>query len=237
MVKIKPYSPPNIKVVFGKAKSLTTTAIAGFGFTVNSSGTANEALDRPIDPVTGFWEQNVSSKGPRWLLHIDLSETTLTVNFAKNSRGQEFTNARQIGYLNNHGGTGAVFMSRIRAVFKKRDGTFEHFDDWEWLLAVSFGRPLRGGTSSDRLTQFDPKRRTIRYLDEEYKVRFVGLVTSPNATPERTIDLRIVRYAEITDALQVFLESDKAEQDAESAEATPSTSNATEKPAQQELLS
>jgi hypothetical protein len=131
MVKIKPYSPPNIKSVFDTAKSMTRSAVNNLDLTVNSSGTVAEQLDKPIDPATGYWEQNVGSKAPRWILHVDVSTEPPTISFAKNAQGDEFASARQIGYVNNHGGSCAVFMSRIRLVFKKADGTFEHFDDWE----------------------------------------------------------------------------------------------------------
>ncbi|MED4971300.1 hypothetical protein [Parageobacillus toebii] len=192
------------KTITNELKSLKNNE-----YTVRTSGTKNEELTKPVSEYTGFWENpsSVTSKPPRWLIHIEKKDDKIVANFATNEEGEEFPGARTLGYINNRDGNCVVMIFRILAAIKERPGKYI-FPGWEWVLTLVFNRPLPAGTSGEAITNFDPVQGTITYAKKTYPVSLLGIAKTPVETNSITVNGDLIRYDEATEALKSFLKGE-----------------------------
>jgi 5-methylcytosine-specific restriction protein B len=156
--------PNDIREVKNKVSGEIGNATSAQGLTVKSWGTKLLELTAGTDTKTGYWSDpaSLSSKAPRWIVHLEETPKGWTAAFAKDAAGKEMPSARNGGAINNNDGKCIAAALRVMPAIKKANGRFE-FPDWEWLLVLGFTEPLTRGTSSDSLSAFNATAGTIEY--------------------------------------------------------------------------
>ena len=171
------------------AKKATEAALRPYAYTRRTSGTKDLTLSEPVSNATGFWATptNVSSKPPRWIVHIDAIQTPAVASLAQDAAGANMTSAATPGYVNNGGGKCAVAAFRIMPAVKLGVGQFEFPQSWEWLIQFAFAKPLKAGTSGDALTDFSATTSAVSYkgradAKSPVKIERIGLVKTMAGT-------------------------------------------------------
>jgi 5-methylcytosine-specific restriction protein B len=201
------------------ARSVTNAALRPFTYTRRTSGTRDLALPEPVSNSTGFWTNpsNVSSKPPRWIVHIDATTQPPVATLAQDSSGATCPAAGTPGYINNGQGTCAVTAFRIMPAIKLGPSSFQFPEEWEWLVQFVFAKPLPAGTSGDALTDFSAERSEIGYKGRATTKSMVSIdqinliLTMGERAPIQSASGPTLTYDEATSALQRWLSSGNAE--------------------------
>ena len=180
------------------------------GLQINQSGRDLKSLDdkRAIDPTTGFWKNVnfVTSKPPRWLIHFDLTQTTLQASVPSHHR------AVVIGYANTKGGDSGALAVRILPVMKVAEGEFREVERWEWLFLLCFSGGLKPGSAAETFERFDVKTGALTYMREAQRYIFGSLLCLNGPEEEVVLEVngqnRVVSYREATLALQALIQVD-----------------------------
>jgi 5-methylcytosine-specific restriction protein B len=207
---------PHANTILGSeilAKAASSSALRQFGYVRRSSGTRDLNLSEPVSPATGYWQfpTTVSSKPPRWILHIDGTAPILTAELARDSSGNPLPGAATPCYINNGSGKCAVAAFRVMPAVKSAHG-FEFPPDWEWIVQFCFPKPLPMGTSGDTLSDFDAASSEIGYKGRAHaktkvKIALICVFPSKGArSPHTTSTGQVVTYDEATDALKRFFD-------------------------------
>lgn len=195
--------------VFKLVKKKIEDELKLFNLTLKSAGTKQEELTVPLNEETGYWEDpnSVTSKPPRWIVQFEKIDNNVIANFARKPDGEFFPSAKTIGYVNNREGNCAVMVFRVYAAIKNLSGGFV-FPSWEWLMVLTFTRPLPAGTSGESINNFNPVDGTIVYHGKCYHIASLGIVPTPVDNLEVNLDdNNVVTYEEATAALKSFLEN------------------------------
>ncbi|MDK7584537.1 AAA family ATPase [Alcaligenes faecalis subsp. phenolicus] len=172
-----------------------------------------------MSATTGFWANpsNVSSKPPRWIVHIDATTHTPIATLALDQSGTPLPAAGTPGYINNGQGTCAVTAFRIMPAVKLGESSFQFPEGWEWLVQFVFAKPLPAGTSGDALTDFDAERSEVGYKGRATAKSMVSIdqinliLTMGDRSPVQTVSGLSLTYDEATSALHGWLSSGNAE--------------------------
>jgi len=105
---------------------------------------------RDFDPNTGFWEDSILSKPPRWLVHFRQSGSGWVAEVPNQPSSD------RLGYYNvaKRDNVAAV-SARILPVIDMGN-TWAAYETWEWLVIVFFPEPLPRGSSSQIVSGFSP---------------------------------------------------------------------------------
>jgi 5-methylcytosine-specific restriction protein B len=193
------------------AKAASSSALRHFDYVRRSSGTRDLNLSEPLSPATGYWQKptSVSSKPPRWILHIDPTSPQITADLAKDHSGNPLPGAATPCYINNGSGKCAVAAFRVMPAINNAHG-FEFPPEWEWIVQFCFPRPLPEGTSGDTLSDFNPSTSEVSYkgrADAKSKVKIALICVIPTKgprSPHTTTDGQLVTYEQATESLKVF---------------------------------
>lgn len=166
---------------------IQATVLKPRGLSIKSSGTKNLALNEPLNPETGFWQnpQAMSNKPLRWIPQVEVSAENVVARFAQNVEGQSIGMAKSVGYINNRDGSCSVCVFRVLPAIKPLgpDSNWEFPAGWEFLLILGFAQPLPAGTSGDPLSNFEPGEGTIDFgggaLKRTFPISFRALVKAP----------------------------------------------------------
>lgn len=199
---------------FKELKKALDKELKKHNLVVRSAGTKTEDLKQPIDPYTGFWENpsTVTSKPPRWLLHIIEEDGQLIVNYPEEEIVDEEDDsivesrirngAATIGYVNNREGNCSAMIFRILMLYKQDNESYIE-TDWEWLITIIQKQPLPAGTSGENISNFDVRAGTFKYSGEIYQIDKLVLSCLPsNEDMYGDLDFG---YSEATEALKKFL--------------------------------
>lgn len=115
---------------------IQATVLKPRGLSIKSSGTKNLALNEPLNPETGFWQnpQAMSNKPLRWIPQVEVSAENVVARFAQNVEGQSIGMAKSVGYINNRDGSCSVCVFRVLPAIKP-------------LGLIQIGNFLRDGSS------------------------------------------------------------------------------------------
>lgn len=201
------------------ARAATAAALRPYAYTRRTSGTKDLALSEPVSTDTGFWAtpSNVSSKPPRWIVHIDATRSPAIASLAQDNAGTPLSAAATPGYINNGQGKCAVAAFRIMPAVKLSSGQFLFPENWEWLVQFVFAKPLKAGTSGDALSDFYAHRSELSYkgradAKSAVKIARIGLVKTMRgpATIRQLGGAVPITYDEATEALRAWLASGSA---------------------------
>lgn len=208
----------NILGAESAAKAASSASLRPFAYTRRSSGTRDLALGEPISEVTGYWKNpaSITSKPPRWIVHIDATGETLSATLAQDSSGQRMPGAGTPGYINNGSGKCALAAFRLMPAVKLGPTDFKFPDEWEWIVQFAFAKALPVGTSGDTLTDFSAEHSQLGYKGREtdkslYPISHISLVKTlaepvPLALPSGTL----LTYDDATNALAHWLSAGSA---------------------------
>jgi 5-methylcytosine-specific restriction protein B len=209
----------NILGAEAAARAASAGALRPFSYDRRTCGTRDLKLEEPTSEQTGYWvnPSNISSKPPRWIVNIDATKPTLSVNLACNDKGDTLQGAGTVGYINNGQGRCALAAFRLMPSLKLAEGQFTFPEGWEWIVQFAFGKPLPVGTSGDSLSDFSVENSEIAYkgrADEKssVKIQQIGLVMT--LAERSAISLPgggMLSYLEATDALFTWFASGTAE--------------------------
>jgi 5-methylcytosine-specific restriction protein B len=211
-------APPNILGAEAVTRSASSAPLRASSYTRRTSGTRDLFLAEPVDPATGYWKttSNISSKPPRWIVHIDTSAVPPTADLARNSAGVPLHSAGTPGYVNNGEGKCALAAFRLMPSLKVAGSPFIFPPDWEWIIQFAFARPLPEGTSGDALTDFNATTSEIEYkgrgaTKSKVPIARIGLIpTLATREPEALLSHALFTYDQATDALAAWLGSGPA---------------------------
>ena len=213
-----PSLPRNILGAEAAAKSASSASLRPFAYTRRSSGTKDLFLKEEILEQTGYWAKpsGVSSKPPRWIVHIDATREVPVADLVRDSSGLPSPAATTPGYINNGAGKCALAAFRLMPAIKLGPDSYTFPDGWEWIVQFAFARGLPVGTSGDVLTDFNVQDSSLSYKGREapkkaYPVAHISLVKTL-AEPE-PIGLPaggLFTYDDATAALSTWLSGGKA---------------------------
>ena len=209
----------NILGAEAATRSACSAPLRDFSYDRRTCGTRDLELSEPISEKTGYWANpsNISSKPPRWIVHIDASGSDLSVDLAHSDEGEPLPGAGTVGYINNGQGRCALAAFRLMPSVKLADESYTFPREWEWIVQFAFGKPLPAGTSGDSLSDFSPERSEIGYkgraeVKSSVKIQQISLVmTLAPRQPFELPDGRVMTYEDATDALQAWLSLGTAE--------------------------
>lgn len=203
------------------ARAASVPAYHPFAYTRKSAGTKELALAEPVSTYTGYWAKpgKISSKPPRWIVHLDATVVPTKVGLAVDKEGVLLSGAGTPGYVNNGEGKCALAAFRLMPSVKVSPEEFAFPPEWEWIVQFAFAQPLPEGTSGETLTDFTAGTSELRYkgrADERtnFKIARIGLVQ----TMAKRVDFALpaggtLTYAQATDALRAWLGSGPAPTD------------------------
>lgn len=203
----------NILGAEAATRSACSAPLRDFSYDRRTCGTRDLKLSEPISEKTGYWTNpsNISSKPPRWIVRVDATGPSLSVDIARNEEGEPLLGAATVGYINNGQGRCALAAFRLMPSVKLADESYTFPSDWEWIIQFAFGKPLPAGTSGDSLSDFSPARGEIGYkgrADTKSSVKIQQISLVMTLAPRQPLELpdgRLVTYEEATDALQAWL--------------------------------
>lgn len=203
-----------------KASDVSTkAALRPYGYTRKSSGTANLGLTVALSTKTGFWDApaQVSSKPPRWILHLTESGGALGAGLAEDATGAVLPGAGTPGYINNGEGNCAVVAFRIMPALQRGNQSFVFPPDWEWIVQFVFATPLPPGTSGETLAEFNVADSSLTYSGRgnpptAYPAARIDLVRTLNPSPAPVTVPSSVTYTydDATDAIKSWLDGGTA---------------------------
>ena len=150
-------------------------------------------------------------------MQIDATGTQLSVDLARNDKGEELQAAGTVGYINNGQGRCAVAAFRLMPSVKLAEESYTFPSEWEWIIQFAFRSPLPVGTSGDSLSDFSPTRSEISYkgrsdAKSRMTIQQISLIMTLGARqPLKLPDGRQITYEEATDAIHSWLSSGVAE--------------------------
>lgn len=173
------------------------------GLQLNQCGRDIKSLDdqRAVNPSSGFWENVsfVTSKPPRWLLHLDITGEQIVAKVPDQHR------AGVIGFANTKGGKSAALTVRILPVMRTGPEAYRVIEHWEWLLLFCFPGGLEPGSSGEAFESFDPATGNLTYLkkDQPYIASALLCLNSPDDTVSEQVNgtMKTITYREATEAL------------------------------------
>ena len=194
--------PGNTLEVFRTVKRRIESELRAFNLTVKSAGFKQDELSEKVSQITGYWEepQKITSKPPRLIIQFHKVENSSVARFAKTTDGEYFPSSNTIGYINNREGNCIVMLFRIFAAVKA-NGNYT-FPNWEWIMLVLLERPLPAGNSSETISNFNPKNKTIVYQRKTFNYKLLGIIkTNPENDTILLPSNESFSYDEATDAL------------------------------------
>jgi 5-methylcytosine-specific restriction protein B len=203
----------NIQNVFQAVVGAIEPEIKPLGFETRSSGTRDPALSVAIDPSSGFWQTaGITSKPPRWILHLDASTSPATAGFALGPAGA-LVGSGTPGYINNGQGNCVAASFRIVPAVSGLPAPAPAFSvppGWEWIVTFVFPRPLPEGTSGDTLSDFDPAAGTLAYKGRAnqktpFKIAHICLAKLPRSPVAIPNGAGTFTYDDATAAIAAFL--------------------------------
>lgn len=209
----------NILGAEAATRSACSAPLREFSYDRRTCGTRDLDLSEPISEKTGYWANpsNISSKPPRWIVHIDATGPNLLVDLARNEEGESMLAAGTVGYINNSRGRCSLAAFRLMPSVKLTDESYAFPTEWEWIVQFAFGKPLPVGTSGDSLSDFSPERSEIGYkgradAKSNVKIQQISLVmTLAPRQPFKLPDGRLITYEEVSDILQSWFSLGTAE--------------------------
>jgi MoxR-like ATPase len=200
--------------VFRTVRGLIEPVLGNKGYTFRSAGTKSPKLEVPLNLNSGYWQnpQEVSSKPPRWIVHLKFEASKLIASPAKQESGDKFGSSDTPGYLNNRDGKcTAVFIRLMPAIKRNASSTSDYLfpEGWEWGLILVFPKPLPSGSSSEILSNFDPSSNQITYKEKVYKLAGIGLIKTHPEIKQVSTDLGDITYDDASQALINFLSSEE----------------------------
>ena len=131
------------KVIFEKVRNVLKD------HSLDYARSGSQTALRDFDPSTGFWENSILSKPPRWLVHFRQEDSGWVAEVPKNSGSD------RLGYYNTGRGNVGAVCARVLPVVDM-GATWTAYEDWEWLVIVFFPKPLPQATSADIVSGFSP---------------------------------------------------------------------------------
>lgn len=201
----------NILGTEASAKSSSSAALREFHYDRRSSGTRDLALAEPLSVATGYWQNPtaVSSKPPRWILHIEATAANIKAGHAHDHVGNLLPGAATPCYVNNGTGKCALAAFRVMPAIKSAHA-FEFPPQWEWIVQFAFAKPLPQGTSGDALSDFDPSASAVAYKGRAVSksmvpVQLICILPTRDARADyTTADGNVVTYDQATEAIRKF---------------------------------
>lgn len=199
----------NILDISRRASTASKIGLRESGLVYRSCGTKHLDLSEPLSTDTGYWlnPSAVSSKPPRWILHLKAMEAGPLVQFAADTQGRLLPAATVPGYVNNGQGRCAVAAFRLLLAVQV-DDQFDFPNGWEWLVQFVFPAALPVGTSGDALSDFSPETRTITYkgrasVRKQYAIAHI-LIHPSMPTEDQVGHDSAISYERATSMLQQF---------------------------------
>lgn len=210
--------PNNILGAEAVVRAASSASLRAMSYNRRTSGTRDLALGEPLAANGGYWQTpaNVSSKPPRWIVHIDATGAVPQASLALDANGEPLQGAKTPGYINNGEGKCALAAFRILPAVKTANATFTFPPDWEWIVQFAFPTALPQGTSGDALTDFNVGASEVDYKgrqDAKSAVRIarICLVKSLTAAaPQPLPNGGSLTYIQATEALRAWLASGPA---------------------------
>ncbi len=176
------------------------------------------SLKEEVLEETGYWARpsSVSSKPPRWIIHVDATREAPVVRLPLDSSGVPFVAAATPGYINNGSGKCALAAFRLMPAVKLGQANFRFPDEWEWIVQFAFTKALPVGTSGDVLTDFNVQDSTLSYKGREtpkiaYPIGHISLIkTLAHPEPIQLASGEHFSYRDATEALSSWLGSGNA---------------------------
>lgn len=177
------------------------------GLQLNQSGRDVKKLDekRRIETTTGFWVDinYVTSKPPRWLLHLDATGKEVVARVPTEHR------SGAIGFANTKGGDSGALAVRILPVFKIGDHEFQVVERWEWLLLFCFESGLEPGSSGEAFDNFDVATGVLTYLKRKQPYIFGSLLCLNSPDEQLSLSVggipKVISYREATEAISKLI--------------------------------
>ncbi|RQR22952.1 AAA family ATPase [Burkholderia sp. Bp9143] len=176
------------------------------------------ALSEPVSEHTGYWENpaSITSKPPRWIVHIDATGEAPVAHFAQDSSGQRMPGSGTPGYINNGSGKCALAAFRLMPAVKVGSAEFNFPKEWEWIVQFAFAKALPVGTSGDTLTDFSADNSQLGYKGREtaksmYPIAHISLVkTMAEPAPLPLPSGKLLTYDDATRVLAHWLSAGPA---------------------------
>lgn len=208
----------NILGAESAVKAASSASLRPFAYTRRSSGTRDLTLSEPISEETGYWMSpaSITSKPPRWIVHIDATGETPVARLAQDSSDQRMPGAGTPGYINNGSGKCALAAFRLMPAVKFGSTEFKFPSEWEWIVQFAFAKALPVGTSGDTLTDFNVGNSQLGYRGREtdksmYVISHISLVkTSAEPAPLALPSGRLLTYDDATSVLARWLRAGSA---------------------------
>ncbi len=215
---------PNQNNILGAeawAKTASSAALRPLAYNRRTSGTKDLALSVSTSNTTGYWDNpaTISSKPPRWILHIDAVVTPAVATLAKDVSGADLPGAGTPGFINNGEGKCALAAFRLMPAIKTASGVFSFPPEWEWIIQLAFSRALPQGTSGDALTEFNVVTSEISYKGRalersNVKIARIGLIKTKAARAALTLSNGAqLTYDQVTDVIRAWLAKGPADVD------------------------
>jgi MoxR-like ATPase len=209
----------NILGAESAAKSASSAPLRPFAYTRRSSGTRDLSLSEPVSEQTGYWKNpaNVSSKPPRWIVHIDVTGEAPVAHLAYDASGQRMPGAGTPGYINNGSGKCALAAFRLMPAVKTGPEAYQFPAEWEWIVQFAFSRALPVGTSGDTLTDFSAEESQLGYKSREsaksmFPIAHISLIrTVAEPAPLALPSGGLLTYDDATGVFAHWLSSGSAE--------------------------
>jgi len=213
-----PSLPRNILGAEAAAKAASSAPLRPFAYTRRSSGTKDLSLKEEVLDHTGYWAKpsGVSSKPPRWIIHIDATREVPVARLAQDSSGVTPPAATTPGYINNGSGKCALAAFRLMPAIKLGPASYKFPDEWEWIVQFAFAKALPVGTSGDVLTDFNVQDSTLSYKGREtpktaYPIAHISLIkTMAQPEPIRLASGDLFTYEDATATLSAWLSDGNA---------------------------
>lgn len=207
----------NILGAEAAAKAASSASLRPFDYKRNASGVKELALSDATSCMSGYWETtSVTSKPPRWIVHIDTTVMPATAGLATGAAGQLLQGAGSPGYINNTPGKCALAAFRLMPSIKITNATFSFPNEWEWIVQFAFARQLPISTSSSTLTNFSAATSEITYKprsgnEAPVAISQIGLIkTKADRLPLTLPSGNLFTYDQATEALRLWLDTGPA---------------------------
>lgn len=203
----------NILGAEAATRAACSAPLRDFTYDRRTCGTRDLDLSEPVSTETGYWVNlsSISSKPPRWIVHIDATTHELSVDIARNENGEPLQGAATVGYINNGQGRCALASFRLMPAVKLNENLYAFPPEWEWIVQFAFSKPLPVGTSGDALTDYCAERSQIGYKGRAESKSTVNIqqihliMTLGSRQPYKLPDGRQLSYESATDVLQAWL--------------------------------
>lgn len=137
-----PSLPRNILGAEAATKAVSPAPLRSFAYTSRSSGTKDLSLKEEVLDRTGYWAKpsGVSSKPPRWIVHIDATREVPVARLAQDSLGGTPPAATPPGYINNGSVKCALATFRLMSAVRLGPACYKFPDAREWIVQFAFAK-------------------------------------------------------------------------------------------------